>query len=79
MQTEFASYSVLILGAIIISQAFNAFSNAERDYTMDMLLSLPVSRRHYLLGRLLNTAAVMALVLGASGWLPGVHAPLAGV
>ena len=65
VQTEFASYSVLILGTIVISQAFNAFSNAERDYTMDMLLSLPVSRRHYLLGRLLNTAAVMALVLGA--------------
>ncbi|MCZ7540180.1 MAG: ABC transporter permease, partial [Anaerolineae bacterium] len=65
VQTEFASYSVLILGAIVIAQAFNAFTNAERDHTMDMLLSLPVSRRHYLLGRALNTAAVMALVLGA--------------
>lgn len=65
VQTEFASYSVLILGAIVIAQAFNAFANAERDHTMDMLLSLPVSRRHYLLGRALNTAAVMALVLGA--------------
>ena len=26
VQTEFASYSVFILGAIIISQAFNAFA-----------------------------------------------------
>jgi len=65
VQTEFGSYSVLILGAIVIAQAFNAFTNAERDYTMDMLLSLPVSRRRYLLGRLLSTATVMALVLVA--------------
>ncbi|MEB2289226.1 MAG: ABC transporter permease subunit [Anaerolineae bacterium] len=65
VQTEFASYSVLILGAIVILQAFNAFTNAERDHTIDMLLSLPVSRRHYLLGRALNTTLVMTLVLAA--------------
>ncbi|MEW6580901.1 MAG: ABC transporter permease subunit [Chloroflexota bacterium] len=65
VQTEFGSYSVLILGAIVIAQAFNAFTNAERDGTLDMLLSLPVSRRRYLLGRALNTAVVMALVLAA--------------
>lgn len=65
VQVEFASYSVLILGAIVVVQAFNAFTNAERDHSMDMLLSLPVSRRRYLLGRLLNTAVVMALVLAA--------------
>jgi len=65
VQTEFASYSVLILGAIAIAQAFNAFTNAERDNSLDMLLSLPVSRRRYLLGRVLSTATVMALVLAA--------------
>jgi ABC-2 type transport system permease protein len=63
VQTEFGGYGVLILGAIAIAQAFNAFTNAERDGSLDMLLSLPVSRRRYLLGRVLNTATVMALVL----------------
>lgn len=69
VQTEFGGYSVLILGAIVVVQAFNAFTNAERDHSLDMMLSLPVSRRRYLLGRLLSTATVMALVLTA--WLAG--------
>ncbi len=67
IQTQFGGYSVLILGAIVIVQAFNAFTNAERDHSLDMMLSLPVSRRAYLFGRVLNTALGMALVLGA--WL----------
>lgn len=67
VQTQFGGYSVLILGAIVIAQAFNAFTNAERDHSLDMLLSLPVSRRRYLLGRALHTAVSMALVLAA--WL----------
>ncbi len=67
IQTQFGGYSVLILGAIVIVQAFNAFTNAERDHSLDMVLSLPVSRRAYLFGRALNTALGMALVLGA--WL----------
>lgn len=65
IQTEFASYSVVILGAIVINGAFNAFTNAERDGSLDMILSLPVSRRRYLMGRALNTAVVMLLVLGS--------------
>lgn len=67
VQTQFSGYSVLILGAIVIAQAFNAFTNAERDHSLDMVLSLPVSRRSYLMGRVLSTATVMALVLAA--WL----------
>ncbi len=65
IQTEFGSYGVVILGAIVISGAFNAVTNAERDGTLDMMLSLPVSRRRYLLGRMLNTAVSMLIVLAA--------------
>ncbi len=65
VQLEFASYVVLILGAIMIVQAFNAFTNAERDGSMDIMLSLPVSRRDYLLGRAAHTAILALIVLTA--------------
>ncbi len=63
LQTYVGTWGLLILGAIVIVQAFNAFTNAERDGTMDMTLSLPVSRRDLLVGRALNTAVTMLVVL----------------
>jgi ABC-type transport system involved in multi-copper enzyme maturation permease subunit len=63
IQTEFMSWLLLIVGAIGIGQVFNAFTNAERDGSMDMFLSLPVSRRSYLVGRVLNTALMILVVL----------------
>ncbi|RPJ02813.1 MAG: hypothetical protein EHM39_01045 [Chloroflexi bacterium] len=69
VQSQFITWLVLMLGAIVIVQAFNAITNAERDGTLDVMLSLPVSRRAYLLGRIANTAVVTLLVLAAS-WLP---------
>lgn len=65
IQAEFGTWVMLILGAMVMVQAFNALSNAERDGTMDVLLALPVSRRDVLLARLLNTAVSIFLVLTA--------------
>lgn len=65
VQTYFASWTVLILGATAIVQGFNAFTNAERDGLMDVMLSLPVSRRAVLLGRLANTAVMILVVIAA--------------
>lgn len=65
VQTEFMTWLLLIIGAIGIGQVFNAFTNAERDGSMDMFLSLPVSRRSYLIGRVLNTALMVLVVLTA--------------
>ena len=65
--TEFLLWEELILGAIVIAHAFNAVTNAERDGTLDVMLSLPVSRRRYLLARVLNTALIVLVVL-VSSW-----------
>ncbi len=43
----------------------SALTNAERDHGLDMLLSLPISRRDYLLGRMLNTVILLLAVLTA--------------
>ncbi|NDJ77876.1 MAG: ABC transporter permease subunit, partial [Chloroflexi bacterium] len=40
-------------------------TNAERDGTLDVMLSLPVKRRDYLLARFVNTAWTTLAVLGA--------------
>lgn len=77
LQIEYVTWMLLIIGAILIGQAFNAITNAERDDSMDMLLSLPVSRRDYLIGRVLSmgvmvlivlTAAVLALLVSSVFW-----------
>ena len=65
VQVEFGTWMLLILGAIVIGQAFNAFTNAERDGSMDMLLSLPISRRNLLWGRVANTAIMLLAILTA--------------
>lgn len=65
IHTEFALWMTLIMGSMVIAQAFNAFTNAERDNSIDMLLSLPISRRALLIGRVLNTAITILVVLGA--------------
>jgi ABC-type transport system involved in multi-copper enzyme maturation permease subunit len=63
LQTYFSSYTVLLLGAVVIAQAFNAVTNAERDQTLDVMLSLPVSRRVYLVARMANTVSTVLIVL----------------
>lgn len=65
VQSQFATWMVLIIGGILIGQVFNAFTNAERSGTMDIMLSLPVSRRSLLLGRILNSMLSLLLVLTA--------------
>jgi len=66
LQMEFNLFCTLILGVIASVQAFNAFTNAERDGTLDVMLSLPVSRRAYLIGRVLNSVLmVMGVLVGA--------------
>ncbi|NDJ79168.1 MAG: ABC transporter permease subunit [Chloroflexi bacterium] len=63
---RFVIWTMLILGAVGINQAFSAVTNAERDGTLDFMLSLPVSRRSYLVGRMINTAITMLIVLTSS-------------
>ena len=62
---EFGMWSMLIVGAIVIAQVFNGFTNAERDGSLDLILCLPISRRQMLLGRLANTALFLLGVLAA--------------
>lgn len=63
ISVEFFVWTVLILGAVVIVQAFNALTNAERDGTMDVLMAFPISRRAVLAGRFLNTLVTQAIVL----------------
>lgn len=60
---EFMVWTVLILGAIVMMQAFNAVTNPERDGLMDVLMALPVTRRAMLMGRFLNTVVTLLIVL----------------
>lgn len=69
IQSQFLLWMQLLLGAIVIVQAFNAFTNAERDGTLDVMLALPISRRAYYLGRVLNSVAGTLIILVAC-WLP---------
>lgn len=66
IHTYFASYGVMIIGVMAILQAFNAVTNAERDGTLDVMLSLPVARRTYLLARMANTILNVLAVLTVS-------------
>lgn len=61
LQVRYASFLILIVGTLAMAQAFSAITNAERDGTLDVMLSLPISRRAYLFGRMANTAV---LILG---------------
>lgn len=66
IHAQFALWAVLILGGVVIVQAFNAITNAERDNSLDLMLSLPISRRHYLIGRLLASLTGVLMVLTVS-------------
>lgn len=63
LSIEFMTWALLILGAIVMMQAFNAVTNPERDGTMDIMMAFPVSRRQVLVGRYLNTIATLLIVL----------------
>ncbi|GAB4525363.1 MAG: hypothetical protein OHK0046_41130 [Anaerolineae bacterium] len=65
LQVYFGTWMVLIVGGMITYQAFNAVTNAERNGTMDVMMSFPVSRREMLLGRFLNTMVTILAVLTA--------------
>jgi len=65
LQAQFIIWLILIVGALVIAQAFNSVTNAERDGTLDLMLSLPLRRRTYLVGRYLYTLTYIVLVLTA--------------
>ena len=71
IQAEYGTWIMLILGAIAIGQTFNALTNSERDGTLDVMLSFPVSRRDYLVARFLNTnlTVLIAQTAGLIGFL----------
>lgn len=66
LEIRFVSFMVLILGTVGMVQAFNAITNAERDGTMDLMLSLPISRHDLLLGRMANTALTILVAQTAA-------------
>ncbi|MBN1679040.1 MAG: ABC transporter permease subunit [Anaerolineae bacterium] len=63
VNSQFTLWVVLVMGALVIAQVFNSITNAERDGTLDVMMSLPVSRRAMLLGRFANTALTILVVL----------------
>ena len=63
LHLEMMLWLLITAGAVAIYQAFNAFTNAERDHSMDMLLSLPLSRRDNLLGQFAVTVVTMFMAL----------------
>lgn len=65
LQTEFMTWTMLILGVILMAQAFNSITNAERSGSMDLMLTLPISRRNVLLGNMARTAITVLVVLTA--------------
>lgn len=70
LHLEMMLWLLIIAGAVGIHQAFNAFTNAERDHSLDMLLSLPLSRRDNLIGQF--TATVVTLFISLFGGFLGV-------
>ena len=68
LHMEMMLWLMMIAGSVAIYQAFSAFTNAERDHSMDMLLSLPLSRRDNLLGQF-GVTVVTALVALFAGFL----------
>lgn len=65
LNSQFNLWVILILGAMVMIQAFNAITNAERNGTMDILMSFPISRREMLVARFANTVVSLLLVLTA--------------
>ena len=63
LNTEFAIWMVLIMGAIVIRQALNSVTNPERDGTMDIMMSLPVNRTEVLVARIAAMAVMLVIVL----------------
>lgn len=61
--SQFFLWAVLVLGAVVMAQAFNAVTNPERNGTMDTMLAFPLSRRQVLVGRYLNTIVTLLIVL----------------
>jgi len=62
---QFLIWMILFLGALTIAQAFNAITNAERDGTLDVIMSFPITRREMLLARFANSVVTVLLVLTA--------------
>ena len=69
LQTEAVIWIILIMGGMITQQVLGGTINAERENKMDLLLSLPVSRREILMGRVINSA-ILALVGLTAIFLP---------
>lgn len=63
IQAEYITWIMLILGTMFTAQAFNGILNAERDGTLDLMLSLPVTRRQIILARMANTIVSILIVL----------------
>lgn len=65
-EERYVAWMVLLVGGVLTAQALNAIIGAERDNTMDLALSLPVSRRQLMAVWMLNSASTIVVVLVAS-------------
>lgn len=66
VHSQFTAFVILILGALLIAQIFAGFNSAERDGTLDVMLSLPISRRQYFLARLTSSIIMVLVALTTS-------------
>jgi ABC-2 type transport system permease protein len=62
-QARFAIWMILVAGGILTGQALGAILGAERQNKLDLILSLPVTRREYLTSRYLYSAATIVCLL----------------
>lgn len=64
--SRYIVWMLLIVGGMLTAHALNTIIGAERNATMDLSLSLPVTRREFLAARFLNVAAVILIILAVS-------------
>jgi ABC-2 type transport system permease protein len=64
--SRYIVWMLLIVGGMLTSHSLHTIIGAERDHTMDLSLSLPVTRRQFLAARFLNAVAVIVIILVVS-------------
>ena len=64
--SRYMVWVLLIVGGMLTSHVLHTIIGAERDHTLDLALSLPVTRRQFLSARIMNAAAVILIILAVS-------------
>lgn len=61
--SRYIVWMLLITGGMLTTHALNTIIGAERNNTMDLALSLPITRRQFLAARFLNAAVAILIIL----------------